>query len=91
MGPGSKYGSVQSYLIVNNAANTEREHGKVDNFREIYDVIIKLCTGALKLAAILPWLVRACLVKSQALARAAWRGCVFPQTLVLIISSDDVV
>ena len=36
---------VQSYLIVNNAANTEPGQGKVDNFREIYDVIIKLCTG----------------------------------------------
>ena len=36
---------VQSYLIVNNAANTEPGHGKEDNFREIYDVSIKMCTG----------------------------------------------
>ena len=68
---------VQSYLIVNNAANTEPGQGKVDNFREIYDVE---CT---ELAQPLQ--------RSEALARAAWRGCVFSQTSDLIISSNDVV
>ena len=40
-----------SYLIVNNAANTEPE-ARADNFSLIYDVIIKLCIqhGAMELA-----------------------------------------